>query len=258
MNVSKCPGQDWRYWKADDISEQACPACGQTVELWKDDASRRCGRCGATVRNRRFDMGCAAGCKFAEECTGIPAEELAERTLCDALIREMEAVFGDDERRIRHALRVLDYAERILADEQADPLVVKAAAVLHDIGIHEAERKHGSAAGVHQQVEGPPIARRILEAAGVSPERIDHVCRIIADHHTAERMDTPEFRILCDADNLVNHYADAPPPPGEATNARIERQLRTQAGRAVARELVATGRTKDARGGSDSPASSGG
>lgn len=239
--MSKCPGQDWRYWTADDISEQPCPACGRPVELWKDDAQRQCPGCDATVRNRRFDMGCAADCRFAEQCTGVPAEQIAERTLCDTLIREMEKVFGEDERRIRHALRVLEFAERILRRERADPLVVKAAAVLHDIGIHEAERKHGSSAGVHQQVEGPPIARPILEAAGVSPERTDHVCRIIADHHTAETMDTPEFRILWDADNLVNHFTDGPAAGEPASRARIERVLKTQAGRAIARELADRG-----------------
>ena len=49
--------------------------------------------------------------------------------------------------------------------------VVRAAAVLHDIGIREAERKHGSSAGKYQEVEGPPIARRILEKLSVDPER---------------------------------------------------------------------------------------
>ena len=45
--------------------------------------------------------------------------------------------------------------------------MVRAAAILHDIGIHEAERKHGSSSGRLQELEGPPIARAILEASNV-------------------------------------------------------------------------------------------
>ena len=156
MALSQCPGQDRRFWKPDDVFEEPCPHCGRNIEFWKDDPRRRCGNCGAMVRNPRFDMGCAKWCEFAEQCLGIPASELADMTLCDALIKEMRKVFGDDERRVRHAYRVLDFAEQILKGEQADPLVVRAAAVLHDIGIHEAERKHGSAAGKYQEMEGVP------------------------------------------------------------------------------------------------------
>ena len=88
------------------------------------------------------------------------ARRRAAKMLRDASILEMKRVFGRDQRRIDHALAVLDYAEKILARKRADPLVVKAAAVLHDIGIHKAEAKHGSAAGRLQEIEGPPIARR--------------------------------------------------------------------------------------------------
>jgi len=169
MAPSLCPGQDKRFWKGNDASDQPCPRCGNSIEFWKDDFRRRCTHCGERVRNARFDMGCAKWCQFAEQCVGIPAAQLRDETLCDALIKEMKQVFADDQRRIRHALAVLDCAELILKQEKADPLVVKAAAVLHDIGIHEAEAKHGSAAGNYQEIEGPPIARRILSAMQVDP-----------------------------------------------------------------------------------------
>ena len=234
MAMSQCPGQDRRFWKHDDVFEESCPHCGRSVEFWKDDPRRRCGSCGEMVRNPRFDMGCAKWCDFAEQCLGIPPSEVAGMTLCDALIREMKKVFGDDEHRIRHAYKVLDFAEQILKGEQADPLVVRAAAVLHDIGIHEAESKHGSAGGKYQEIEGPPIARRILEATGVDEERTDHVCRIIADHHSASSMDTPEFRILWDADNLVNLFAEASGPPGGDAEDMIDRVFKTPAGRELA------------------------
>ena len=237
MLLSRCPGQDKRFWKGDDASEQPCPRCGKSIEFWKDDFRRRCTHCGELVRNSHFDMGCAKWCQFAEQCVGIPAAQLRDETLCDALIKEMKQVFGEDQRRIRHALAVLDSAELILKQEKANPLVVKAAAVLHDIGIHEAETKHGSAVGKYQEIEGPPIARRILEALQVDPAAIDHVCQIIANHHSARDIDTPEFRILWDADWLVNIPDEFPQAERSRLEEIIARVFKTGAGRHLAEAL---------------------
>ena len=78
------------------------------------------------------------------------------------LIVAMKNIFSDDKKRISHALSVLEYAEYLHGIEGGDPNVVVAAAVLHDIGIREAERKYGSSAGIYQEIEGPPIARGIM------------------------------------------------------------------------------------------------
>jgi len=245
MLPNRCPGQDPRFWKPTDIAERLCPSCGAAIEFWKDDVRRPCPACGAVVANPGFDLGCAAWCQYADRCLGDAAADAAGQVapagqggqaLRDGLIDAMKDVFGDDGRRIRHALRVLGYAERILAAEPADPLVVKAAAVLHDIGIREAEAKHGSSGARFQELEGPPIARGILERRGVVAERIDHICRIIAEHHSARTIDTPEFRILWDADHLVNLFDEASgPPPGGAT---VERVFRTATGRTIALGLL--------------------
>ena len=121
------------------------------------------------------------------------------------LIEEMKKIFGDDSRRVNHALAVLGRAEEILAGEPlACGLVVRAAAILHDIGIHQAEARHGSADGVYQEIEGPPIARKILGQLGIPDRETEHISRIIANHHSARDIDTIEFRIIWDADWLVN------------------------------------------------------
>lgn len=121
------------------------------------------------------------------------------------LIDRMEAFFSDDRRRIDHALKVLHCAEAIMRErDDLDRFVVRAAAILHDIGIQAAERKHGSSAGKFQEIEGPPIARRILTSMDVPADAIEHVCRIVANHHSARDIDTPEFRTVWDADWLVN------------------------------------------------------
>jgi len=149
----------------------------------------------------------------------------------------MQGLFGNDQRRIDHALAVLGHAEAILATEPAaDAEVVTAAAILHDIGIQEAERKHGSSAGRWQEIEGPPIARAILSRTTMAPDKIDHVCNIVANHHSAG-FDSLEFRILWDADWLVNLPDEFPDETGPTMEARITKLFRTHAGLSRAREI---------------------
>lgn len=231
----KCPGQDSRYWKPEDIFAVECPACGRELEFFKDEPFRTCPQCGGEVRNPRIDLGCAKWCKYARECLGKLAPEAnGEITLCERLIAEMRAVFGSDRKRISHALKVLGFAEDILKHEPGDPLTVRAAALLHDIGIHEAERKYNSVAGNYQEQEGPPIARRIMERLQINHEVIEHVCRIIASHHRAGDIDTPEFRIIWDADWIVNIPEEYNNSDKHETAALIERIFKTAYGKAAA------------------------
>ena len=238
----RCPGQDTRLWKADDVSEEQCPQCGSAVEFWKDDTRRRCPHCGALVRNPKVELGCAKWCKYATECVGsVPMINEAEETICDRLIAAMKEVFGTDQRRITHALRVLNYAEDILTEENASPLVVRAAAILHDIGILEAERKHGSSAGKYQELEGSPIARRIMQDVGLDEPTIQHVCRIVGSHHSGMDIDTPEFRIVWDADWLVNIPEELPRASKKELRKITERVFRTRRGMELGKELFLEG-----------------
>ncbi len=66
----QCPGQDTRMWDRNAIFDVPCPRCGEAVEFFKDESSRRCGTCGSRVRNPKMDSGCAAHCSFARECAG--------------------------------------------------------------------------------------------------------------------------------------------------------------------------------------------
>lgn len=68
MSSLRCPGQDSRYWKPEDVFECPCPACGKLVEFFKDEREVKCRGCGTLCRNPRLDLGCLAWCKHAEEC----------------------------------------------------------------------------------------------------------------------------------------------------------------------------------------------
>lgn len=144
--------------------------------------------------------------------------------------RSMEDYFGDDARRIAHALQVAAYAEELLAHVDADPTVTLTAAYLHDIGIPAAERKFGSCAGPYQEQEGPPVARALLTGLGAPAPLIETVCAMIGKHHTPGGVDSPEFRILWDADALVNLSEVIPGKSPEQVRAILDKSLVTEPG----------------------------
>lgn len=150
--------------------------------------------------------------------------------------RAMEAVFGDDCRRKRHAHQVTSYAKEILKSEPGDEKVVVISAILHDIGIPESIRKYGNANGPNQEKEGPPIARRILQDLGASPALIEEVCEIIASHHSPGEVDSDNFRIVYDADWLVNLPEEVEVTDRRKLERGIGRIFLTETGRRIARE----------------------
>lgn len=116
-----------------------------------------------------------------------------------------------DPRRINHFLKVYSFAKTIGECEGLDERtqnILEISAVLHDIGIHEGERKHSSSSGEFQQLEGPPIAKEILNELEVEDDVIERVCFLIAHHHTYNMVDGVDYQILIEADFLVNIYED--------------------------------------------------
>jgi len=101
----RCPGQDQRYWKPQDIFEVRCTVCGRALEFFKDEPKLKCRNCGQVVPNPKIDLGCAQWCRHAEQCIGIVAAKDIG-SLRDKLIDEMKQVFGPDTKRIDHALAV--------------------------------------------------------------------------------------------------------------------------------------------------------
>lgn len=137
-----------------------------------------------------------------------------------------------DPKRIQHALKVFTYASLIGEKEGLSPRdldILKTAAALHDIGIHNAEKLHGSSAGKWQELEGPPVAREILEPFGLGEEFVSRVCFLIGHHHTYDAVDGTDYRILLEADMLVNLCEDGLSP--EAARRAGENLFKTETGR---------------------------
>jgi HD superfamily phosphodiesterase len=155
----------------------------------------------------------------------------------ETIISEMKCYFGEDTRRINHAMSVLEYAREIMAEEGGSQLVIESAAALHDIGIHEAERKFNSVAGNYQEVEGPAIAEGILNKFGVGRDDVNHISKIIANHHSAKDIDTLEFRIIWDSDWLVNIPDEFDVNDVEKMKELCDNVFKTNSGRRIATEI---------------------
>lgn len=116
-----------------------------------------------------------------------------------------------DIRRIEHSLKVHAWARQLGIAEQVDEKtleILEATALLHDIGIHIAEKKYGRSTSRYQELEGPPVAGEILTTLGFDPEIIGRVCFIISKHHTFTAIDNIDFQLLVEADFLVNSTED--------------------------------------------------
>ena len=239
----QCPGQDSRYWSGEDVFEVNCPKCGYSVEFFKDDSQQKCKNCGHRLLNPKIDFGCASYCPYADQCLGsMPPELLAKRDdlFKDKLALSMRQYFGTDSRRIKHADDVAAYAEEIGKMEQGNMAVVMAAAYLHDIGIKEAERKFQSSAAKYQHSEGPPIARELLTELKAESGLIVEVCDIIGHHHSPREEETINFKVLYDADLIVNldeKYRETR-PSGERLEKVLNNSFLTASGRRVAKKAL--------------------
>jgi len=129
-----------------------------------------------------------------------------------SIMADMIRYFDGDVRRINHALKVHSFAHIISSESNLDEpktVIISLAAILHDIGIKEAERKYNSSSGKHQEIEGPPIARDIMSPYHLDHEIVERVCFIIGNHHSYTAINGIDFQILVEADFLVNIFEDS-------------------------------------------------
>ena len=152
----------------------------------------------------------------------------------DAMIR----YDSGDPKRIHHFLKVHAFARQIGLAEQLDEatlFTLETAAVVHDIGIRKAEEVYSSSAGPYQEELGPALAEELLTTLNWPREVIDRVCYLVAHHHTYTNVDGLDYRILLEADALVNLYENN--SPVEVQQNFYQNVFRTEAGKALCRNL---------------------
>lgn len=164
-----------------------------------------------------------------------------DRLRLEKAIEEMKLAFKDLPYGIEHTTRVLENAGYILNGEAVSGPAretVFLAAVLHDIGAVEAQRKYGSLEGHFQELEGPPVARSILERIGTPANITERVCYIVAHHHTPAKIDGLDFQILWEADLLESLQAGAEKEERHTLRQKVLDNFRTASGRRLAGERL--------------------
>jgi len=153
------------------------------------------------------------------------------------LISEMENYFDCDKKRINHAKSVLSYTKEIVKKEGGDENIVFPAAILHDIGIRECERKYRSASGHLQEKEGPPVVEKILNKIEYPSQYIKEILEMIAHHHSPGIVTSLNFQILYEADWLVNLGEDFEHLNVKKEEKIVKRNFKTKTGIDLAESL---------------------
>lgn len=152
-------------------------------------------------------------------------------TLVQRLMLAMIEFDAGDPKRIHHFIKVHSLARTIgVGEGLVDPelLTLEAAAIVHDVGIHPAEKKYGSSDGKLQEKEGPAPAFELAEKAGFPPEISQRIAWLVGHHHTYHDIEGADYQILVEADFLVNLYEDG--ASEQAARSARERIFRTQTG----------------------------
>ena len=142
-----------------------------------------------------------------------------------------------DPKRIQHFIKVHSFARLIGKQEKLSDEMMKAleaAAILHDIGIHEGERLYGRNDGEIQQKLGPVIAKEILESVGGYEDVAERVMHLIARHHTYTDIDGKDLQILIEADFIVNLYEDS--ASENAVRNAYEKIFATESGKKILKD----------------------
>lgn len=161
-----------------------------------------------------------------------------DRDIVSEVKEKMIVYYAGDSRRVHHFLKVHSFAKLIGEMEgitSAELELLELAALVHDIGIKNAERKYGYNNGRLQEQEGPPEARRLLREASAGDDIIDRVCYLVGHHHTYRDIDGIDYQILVEADFLVNLYEDS--ADRDTVRKAYENVFVTKSGRSLCRSL---------------------
>ncbi|SMC27349.1 HD domain-containing protein [Clostridium acidisoli DSM 12555] len=127
------------------------------------------------------------------------------------IMSDMIEYFGGDVRRINHAIKVYGFAKTLGELEGLDnnsQFILEVSAILHDIGIKVSEEKYNSSAGKYQEMEGPAVAKSILQKYKITDESMGRILHLIGNHHSYAKIDGKEFQMLIEADFIVNVFED--------------------------------------------------
>ena len=159
----------------------------------------------------------------------------------DPILRLTEAMIRYDQgdpMRVHHFLKVYAFASAIGTREGLDEhtqFILEAAALVHDIGVRLAVETYGSTSGRFQEMVGPAEAEAMLRELDFPEDVIERVSYLVGHHHTYDRIDSPDYQILVEADFLVNLYEEG--ASEKAVRTAGEKIFRTAAGTDILKKM---------------------
>ena len=150
------------------------------------------------------------------------------------VMREMIAYSDGNLHDIAHFMKVYAYAETIGIEEglpDGEQETLEIAAILHDIACPLCREKYGSTDGKYQEKEGTVLAEAFLRRFDLPQSMKERVVYLVGHHHTYSNVDGHDYRILLEADFLVN--ADESNMSADMIRTARERLFKTAAGAAL-------------------------
>ena len=160
------------------------------------------------------------------------------RDIVHDVMKDMMAYYEGDAPRIQHFLKVHSFARLIGREESLDDglqFILELSALVHDIGIRKAETLYGSSSGRYQEELGPDLAEKLLVKYTITRDAIERIRYLVGHHHSYKDIDGPDYRILIEADFLVNMYEDE--MSDSAIEAAYRNIFRTDAGKRICRTM---------------------
>ncbi len=148
-----------------------------------------------------------------------------------AVIEKMIDFYNGNLRDINHFLKVWAFAKNIGEQERLDARTqetLELAAVVHDISCPLCRAKYGNADGKRQEEESPPLMEEFFKGLPIERSVAERISWLVAHHHTYTDVSGMDYRILLEADFLVN--ADESGYSKSAIESAKKQFFRTDAG----------------------------
>jgi len=150
------------------------------------------------------------------------------------LMRKMIESSNGNHHDINHLMKVYTFAKTIGQLEglpEETQYILEAAAIVHDIACPYCREKYGSAPGMLQEQESARLLEAFFDGTDIPDEQLQRISFLVCHHHTISGVDGPDYRILLEADFLVN--ADEGKLSADAIEHAKEAFFRTNSGIAL-------------------------
>ena len=156
----------------------------------------------------------------------------------ETVYQAMIEYYRGDSHQIQHFAKVHTYSRLIGTLEGLDEetmITPEMAELVHDVGIKAGMEKYGRGNGKIQEELGPAIAEELLTGLGVDPDRVARISYLVGHHHTYTNVEGMDYRILLEADFLVNLHEEKEPMEGIVK--AYEEIFRTEAGKKIVKTM---------------------